>query len=356
MKFWSEKIRKIKPYVPGEQPLDKKYIKLNTNENPYPPSPKVIEALQAETGADARLYPDPDATVLKKALAGFYHVEPNEVFVGNGSDEVLAFCFPAFFNPEDTIAFPEITYSFYPVYADLFGVPYVTVPMNEDFTFNPDGFQAGMKGILLANPNAPTGIALGMDAVEKLVNRFPGTLIIVDEAYVDFGGQSAIPLIHRYENLLVIHTFSKSRALAGLRIGYAIGNAALIEGLERVKNSFNSYTLDRMAQCAATAAASDPEYTRRMCERIIRTRDNVRTKLLNMGLNVLPSGTNFLFVSHRNFTGSELFQKLKQQGILVRHFQRPGIENWLRVSIGTDEEMAVFVQRLEGILSEAVPS
>jgi len=352
MKFWSEKIRNIKPYIPGEQPLDKKYIKLNTNENPYPPSPKVIEALRAETGADVRLYPDPDATELKKALAGFYHVKPGEVFVGNGSDEVLAFCFPAFFGPNDTISFPEITYSFYPVYADLFGVRYVTVLMNEDFTFNPEGFQPGMKGILLANPNAPTGISLGLDAVEKLLNQFPGTLIIVDEAYADFSGQSAIPLVHRYENLLVIHTFSKSRALAGLRIGYAIGNAALIEGLERVKNSFNSYTVDRMAQCAATAAVNDPEYSRRMCQRIIQTREHVRAKLLDMGFNVLPSSTNFLFVSHRSFTGSELLLKLKQQGILVRHFQKPGIENWLRVSIGTDEEMEVFVQALENILAQ----
>lgn len=352
MKFWSEKIRRIKPYIPGEQPLDKKYIKLNTNENPYPPSPKVIEALQAETGPDVRLYPDPNASALKRALAGFYHVEPGEVFVGNGSDEVLAFCFPAFFNPEDTIAFPEITYSFYPVYADLFGVRYTTIPMNEDFTFNPEGFQPGMKGILLANPNAPTGIALGLDTVEKLLNRFPDTLIIVDEAYVDFIDQSAIPLIHRYDNLLVIHTFSKSRALAGLRIGYAIGNAALTEGLERVKNSFNSYTLDRMAQCAATAAVNDPEYSRRMCERIIQTREKVRTKLLDMGLHVLPSSTNFLFVSHRNFTGSELFLRLKQQGILVRHFQRPGIENWLRVSMGTEEEMAILIQKLEAILKD----
>lgn len=350
MKFWSEKIRKIEPYVPGEQPQDKQYIKLNTNENPYPPSPKVLEAIRAETCADVRLYPDPHATVLKEALAGYYHVKPNEVFVGNGSDEVLAFCFPAFFGPEDLITFPEITYTFYPVYADLFGVRYVTAPMNEDFTFDPDNFQEGMKGILLANPNAPTCIALGLDAVEKLLNRFPDTLVIVDEAYVDFGGQSAIPLVHQYENLLVVHTFSKSRALAGLRIGYAIGNAALTEGLERVKNSFNSYTLDRVAQCAAVAAVKDQEYTRLICERIIQTRENTRRKLLDMGFSVPPSCTNFLFISHPGFTGKELLLKLKQEGILVRNFQKPGIENWLRVCMGTDEEMEVFIRKLEGIL------
>lgn len=352
MRFWSDKIRKIRPYVPGEQPQDKQYIKLNTNENPYPPSPKVIKAIQAETGADVRLYPDPNATGLKKALADYYHVEPDEVFVGNGSDEVLAFCFPAFFDPEDTIAFPEITYSFYPIYADLFGVRYCTVPMNEDFSFNPENIPTGMKGILLANPNAPTGIVLDLDTVEKLLNSFPDTLVIVDEAYVDFGGQSAVPLVHQYENLLVIHTFSKSRALAGLRIGYAIGNKALTEGLERVKNSFNSYTLDRMAQSAAVAAVNDAEYSRQMCGKIIQTRENTRTKLLEMGFSVLPSSTNFLFISHPDFTGRELLLKLKQQGILVRNFQQPGIENWLRVSMGADEEMAVFIAKLEAILGD----
>ncbi|NLO40000.1 MAG: histidinol-phosphate transaminase [Ruminiclostridium sp.] len=354
MKFWSDTIRKIAPYVPGEQPLDKKYIKLNTNENPYPPSPSVLEAIAAETCSDIRLYPDPNASALKEAIANHYQVKANEVFVGNGSDEVLAFSFPAFFNPGDTISFPEITYSFYPVYADLFHVRAVTVAMNEDFTFNPDSFPEGMKGILLANPNAPTGIAVGLDVVERLLNRFPDTLIIVDEAYVDFGGQSAIPLINRYENLLVIHTFSKSRALAGLRIGYAIGNAALIEGLERVKNSFNSYTLDMVAQSAAIAAVNDPDYTRRTCERIVNTRESTRAKLLEMGCNALPSSTNFLFVSHPNFTGKELLLKLKQEGILVRNFQKSGIENWLRISIGTDEEMTVFIEKLEAIVTGQV--
>ncbi|MBP7176619.1 MAG: histidinol-phosphate transaminase [Thermoclostridium sp.] len=354
MKFWSDTIRKIAPYVPGEQPLDKKYIKLNTNENPYPPSPLVLEAIAAQACSDARLYPDPNASALKEALASYYQVKANEVFVGNGSDEVLAFTFPAFFNPGDTISFPEITYSFYPVYADLFHVKAVTVGMKEDFTFNPDSFPEGLKGILLANPNAPTGIGVGLDVVEGLLNRFPDTLIIVDEAYVDFGGQSSIPLIHRYENLLVIHTFSKSRALAGLRIGYAIGNAALIEGMERVKNSFNSYTIDRVAQSAAIAAVNDPEYTRQKCKQIVNTRECNRAKLLEMGCNVLPSSTNFLFVSHPGFTGRELMLKLKQEGILVRNFQKAGIENWLRVSIGTDEEMEALVEKLKTIVTGRV--
>lgn len=351
MKFWSDNIRKIAPYIPGEQPQDKNYIKLNTNENPYPPSPKVLEAMQAGINADVRLYPDPNATVLKQALADYYHVGVDEVFVGNGSDEVLAFCFPAFFDPSDTIAFPEITYSFYPVYADLFRVPYVTIAMNEDFTFNPENSPEGMKGILLANPNAPTGIALGLEAIEKLLRRFPDTLILVDEAYVDFGGQSAIGLVDRYENLLVIQTFSKSRALAGLRVAYAIGNPALVEGLDRVKNSFNSYTLDRVAQSAATAAVNDPEYTQGMCKRIIRTREYIRARLLGMGFNVLPSCTNFLFISHPEYTGREMLLKLKQEGILVRNFQKPGIENWLRVAMGTEEEMEVLIAKLEAILA-----
>lgn len=350
MKFWSNTIRNIAPYVPGEQPLDKEYIKLNTNENPYPPSPKVLEAIHAEANPDVRLYPDPNASALKQALSGYYKTAMNEVFVGNGSDEILAFCFPAFFDPEDTISFPEITYSFYPVYADLFHIPYKTIPMNEDFSFNLNSFPEGLKGILLANPNAPTGIALGLEEIEKLLKRFPDTLVIVDEAYVDFGSQSAISLIPQYDNLLVIHTFSKSRSLAGLRVAYAIGNAQLVEGLGRVKNSFNSYTLDRVAQQAATAAVNDPEYTRMTCSRIIATREKVREKLAGMGFKVLPSSTNFLFISHEKYPGRELFLKLKQQGILVRNFQKPGIENWLRVAMGSDEEMAIFIEKLKALM------
>lgn len=350
MKFWSDTVKKIEPYVPGEQPQDKQYIKLNTNENPYPPSPKVLEAMQQEVGDDVRLYPDPNATALKEALAGYYGTKSNQIFVGNGSDEVLAFCFPAFFNPGDTIAFPEITYSFYPVYADLFGVRYQTIPMNEDFTVPPQGFPVGVRGILLANPNAPTGIALHYNTIEELLKRFPDTLFIVDEAYVDFGGQTVIPLIHHYENLLVIHTFSKYRALAGLRIGYALGNAALIEGLERVKNSFNSYTVDRVAQRAAEAAVKDPEYTLRMRDRIVKTREAARVWLTELGFRVLPSCTNFLFIMHPNYSGKDLCFRLKQQGILVRNFQRQGIENWLRVAVGTDEEMAILQQKLKEIL------
>lgn len=350
MRFWSKTIRNIAPYVPGEQPRDKKYIKLNTNENPYPPSPKVLRAIESEISADVRLYPDPDAFRLKEAIASFYDVKPSEVFTGNGSDEVLAFCFPAFFDPDDRIAFPEITYSFYPVYANLFRIPYQTVPMGADFSVQFEGFQEGLKGIILANPNAPTSIDAGLEQIQALLKRYPNTLLIVDEAYVDFGSQSAIPLISQYDNLLVIHTFSKFRSLAGLRVGYAIGNACLVDGLEQVKNSFNSYTLDRVAQKAAIAAVNDTEYSREISQRIIKTRDTVTRKLIGMGFKVLPSKTNFLFISHEKFAGRELFLGLKREGILVRHFLKPGIENWLRVTIGTDNEMEIFVEKLKTMM------
>lgn len=349
-KFWSRTIQNINPYTPGEQPRDKKYIKLNTNENPYPPSSKVLEAIKQETGRDIRLYPDPNSTRLKEAISDAYNVDIREIFVGNGSDEVLAFCFPAFFNANDTIAFPEITYSFYPVYADLFRIMYKAIPMNEDFTINLSFISDDVRGILLANPNAPTGIAIGLDRIENLLQRFADTLIIVDEAYVDFGGQSAIPLINHYNNLLVIQTFSKSRALAGLRVGYAIGNSGLIEALERVKNSFNSYTLDRIAQKAAAAAIKDREYTESVCRRIIKTREKVAAELIHMGFNVLPSQTNFLFVSHERFPAAELFLKLKEQGVLVRHFRKPMIENYLRITIGTDYEMELFIEKLKMVM------
>lgn len=349
-RFWSQKIQNISPYIPGEQPADKKYIKLNTNENPYPPSPAVLEAISAETTGDVRLYPDPEAAGLKKALSRFYKVAADEVFVGNGSDEVLAFCFPAFFNPEDIIAFPKITYSFYPIYADLFGVKYLTVPMEPDFSIDVERFPEGMKGILIANPNAPTGMVLNIDKIEYLLKKFPDTLVIVDEAYVDFGAESAVPVLARYDNLLVINTFSKSRSLAGLRVGFALGNASLIQGLERVKNSFNSYTIDRIAQKAAIAAVNDSEYFKENCRRVAATRENSRKALTELGFQVLPSKTNFLFATHRDYTADFLLKRLKQEGILVRHFNKPEISNWLRISVGTDEDMGVLIEKLKEIM------
>ncbi len=349
-RFWSKTIQNISPYIPGEQPLDKKYIKLNTNENPYPPSPAVLEAIRAETTADVRLYPDPEAMELKEALSRFYGVAANEVFVGNGSDEVLAFCFPAFFNPDDTISFPQITYSFYPIYADLFGVKYRKIPMEPDFSIRVDRFPEGMKGILIANPNAPTGLAISTERIEYLLKKFPDTLVIVDEAYADFGSESSVPLLARYDNLLVISTFSKSRSLAGLRIGFAIGNDQLIQGLERVKNSFNSYTIDRIAQRAAIAAVNDREHFVENCRRVAATRENTRKALIALGFQVLPSKTNFLFASHRDYPAVFLLQKLKQEGILVRHFNKPEISDWLRISVGTDTDMGILIEKLKEIM------
>lgn len=345
-KFWSNTVRDISPYTPGEQPKDKKYIKLNTNENPYPPSPKALEAINRATNNDLRLYPDPEASLLRATLADYYDVAQDEVFVGNGSDEVLAFCFPAFFNAGDTISFPEITYSFYPVYSDLFGVKYETVALKEDFTVNIEGFHKNIKGILLANPNAPTGIAIDLMQIESLLQKHSDKLVIVDEAYVDFGAESAVSLVKDYENLLVVQTFSKSRSLAGLRIGYAFGSKGLIEGLNRVKNSFNSYTLDRVAQQAAIAAVNDDKYFKTACEKIIKTRNITTKKLVDLGFNVLPSKTNFLFVSHNKICAKELFLQLREGGILVRYFQIKGIDNFLRITIGTDEEMSVLLEKL----------
>lgn len=345
-KFWSKTVRDISPYTPGEQPKDKKYIKLNTNENPYPPSPKALEAINRATNNDLRLYPDPEASLLRATLADYYDVAQDEVFVGNGSDEILAFCFPAFFNAGDVISFPEITYSFYPVYSELFGLKYETIPLNEDYTVDTQGFPIDAKGILLANPNAPTGIALGLKQIENLLQKHSDKLVIVDEAYVDFGAESAVSLVKDYENLLVVQTFSKSRSLAGLRIGYAFGNKGLIEGLNRVKNSFNSYTLDRVAQQAAIAAVNDDKYFKTACEKIIKTRNITTKKLVDLGFNVLPSKTNFLFVSHNKICAKELFLQLREDGILVRYFQIKGIDNFLRITIGTDEEMSVLLEKL----------
>ena len=349
-RFWSKVTNSITPYVPGEHPRDKKYIKLNTNENPYPPSLKVYEAINSENNSNIRLYPDPDAMELKLAISNYYKVKKEEVFVGNGSDEVLAFCFPAFFNCGEVISFPDITYSFYPIYADLFGVKYKTVRLNNDFTIPLDTFSKDVKGIFLANPNAPTGIALGTSEIEAFVKSFSNTLVIVDEAYVDFSDQSMVQFINKYDNLLVVQTFSKSRQLAGLRVGFAIGNSELIEGLEKIKNSFNSYPLDRIAQKAAVAAIEDEQHFKETCAKIIKTRDYTFDKLVELGYKVLSSKTNFLFVSHERFSGRELFLRLRQEGILARHFPKPNIENWLRITIGTDEEMGILIEKLKGLV------
>ncbi|MDR2536577.1 MAG: histidinol-phosphate transaminase [Treponema sp.] len=349
--YWNSRTRGLSPYVPGEQPGDKKYIKLNTNENPYPPSPKVIEAIRNAAGERLRLYPDPTCQELREAIAQTYRVKPEQVFTGNGSDEVLAFVFAGFFGPDPAypLLFPDITYSFYPVYGNLWNIPFRAVPVTEDFSINPKDYQTSSGGIIFPNPNAPTGKALPFQAIQEILicQEKQGRIVVIDEAYAAFGGESAVPHIMEHPNLLTIHTLSKSASLAGLRVGFAIGNEALIEGLCRIRDSFNSYTLDRLALAGAVAAVLDVSYYREINRKVIVTRERV-TKALTQDLDfdVLPSEANFIFIRSSRQRGAELFAALREQGILVRHFNKPRTADFLRVSIGTDEEMDIFLNVL----------
>lgn len=352
-KFWSPLAASLVPYVPGEQPRDKKYIKLNTNENPYPPSPKVLEAIKAAANSDLRLYPDPTCDALVRTIADYYHVRPEQVFVGNGSDEVLAFSFAAFFDPADAILFPDITYSFYKVYAEFFGLKAELIPLDDNFEVPFEQFDRDNGGIVLPNPNAPTAILAPLDAFRGLLARNPDHVVLIDEAYIDFGGQSAIELVHEFPNALVVQTLSKSRSLAGIRVGFAIGSEELIDGLNRVKNSFNSYTLDRVALAAAIASFEDEPYFRAMAERVNLTRDACTDKLRQMGFTVTDSKANFLFISHPEIPAKTLLTELRDRGILVRYFNQPRIDNHLRVSVGTDEEMDAFLAAVQSILAAA---
>lgn len=345
--FWSKRIRDAVPYVPGEQPKDRKFIKLNTNENPYPPSPKVIEAIRAAADDSLRLYPDPECTALREAVAKREGLKPEQVFCSNGSDEVLAFAFQAFFDPEKEIVFPRITYSFYPVYTNYFGLNCREVPMNPDFSDPIDLLCGSNGGVVLCNPNAPTGIAVGLDVVEKVLKANPDVVVVVDEAYVDFGADSAVSLIDRYPNLLVIQTASKSRALAGLRVGWAMGNENLINGLRCVRDSINSYTVDRVAMAGAVAAVEDEEYFQTMRNKVMDTRGWSAKALKELGFTVLDSKTNFLFASHPEKPAKQLLDSLRGQGILARWWSDPLIDNWLRITVGTDEEMAALMDALK---------
>ncbi len=354
----------LEPYVPGEQPKDKKYIKLNTNENPYPPSEAVVRAIEDEVG-QLRLYPDPDASAVRQAVAEYYNEALNltgtdilteeNIFVGNGSDEVLAFIFPTFFKGKK-IAFADVTYSFYPVYSALFEVPYELLPLKEDFSVDLEQYCGGLgndiQGVLLCNPNAPTGRALTLDEVERVLDANGDKLILVDEAYIDFGAQTAAGVVNRHENLLITQTLSKSRQLAGMRIGLAIGSKPLIDGLNAVKNSFNSYTADRLAIRAAEAAFRDTEYFRETREKIIATRERIMSELASMGFDVLPSAANFVFAEPSGIRASDLFAALREEGVLVRYFAKPRIDNRLRISIGTDEEMDRLLQAIKKILDK----
>lgn len=350
-RYWSEIVKGIEPYVPGEQPKDRKYIKLNTNENPYPPSPRVVEAIKKAADDSLKLYPDPTCNELKAVIAQYYNIKKEQVFTGNGSDELLAFSFMAFFNPGRQVVFPDITYSFYPVYSDLFNISYRQIPLDNDFSIPVSGFFTGNGGVIIPNPNAPTGKYMPLDDIRQIVEHNTDSVVIIDEAYIDFGGESAVKLINEYPNLLVVQTFSKSRSLAGLRVGFAMGNEDLIEGLERVKNSINSYTLDRLAIAGAVEAIHDEAYFRETRMKVIATRERVSRELLKLGFKVVDSEANFIFVSHSQVHATEIFKKLREKGILVRYFNKPGIDNYLRVSIGSDYEMDCFLKAVGEIVS-----
>lgn len=348
-KYWTETVRQLQPYLPGEQPQNREFIKLNTNENPYPPSPAVSSVIANYPISELRLYPDPESRDLRQAQAQYDGLKPEQVFVGNGSDEVLAHAFRAFFEGREDILFPDIGYSFYPVYCALFGIGYQTIPLNSQFGIDIADYRQANGGIIIANPNAPTGISLSISSIRELLQAST-SVVIIDEAYVDFGAESARSLIADYPNLLVVRTYSKSRSLAGLRLGYALGDADLIEALNRVKNSFNSYPVDRLASTAAIASLGDDDYFQQCNRKIIDTRNWLCPALVELGFEVLPSNSNFVFASHQSKPAASLYTELRKAGILVRHFSSPRIENFLRISIGTDEECKVLVAALKAIL------
>ncbi len=350
-KYWSQIIRELKPYVPGEQPKDDLFIKLNTNENPYPPSPKVIDAIVKETNAALRRYPDPNCEALKQAIADYYSVNKENVFAGNGSDEVLALSFISFFKQLQPILFPDISYSFYEVYCSIFEIENVRVPLTADMDISLADYAQPNGGIIFPNPNAPTGKLLSLDQIENLLALNDKSVVIVDEAYIDFGGESAIQLLGEYENLLVAQTFSKSRSLAGLRVGAALGSEKLIEGLERAKNSFNSYPLDRLAITGAVEAIRDEAYFRATCKKVIKTRERTVAALSKMGFSIVPSMANFIFVKPSGIQARELYTRLKDENILVRYFDKPRIDEYLRVTIGTDADMQTFIEKISKIVA-----
>lgn len=350
MRFWSPEVRELEPYVPGEQPKIQNLLKLNTNENPYPPSPKVVEAVQAVLHEQAdvlRLYPDPDATALKQAIAKQQNIDVSQVFVGNGSDEVLAHIFKAFFLQDEPILYPDITYSFYPVYSQFFGTKTKEIPLNENFEIDVRDYTQPNGGVIITNPNAPTSIALSLAEIEQVLQANPDRVVVIDEAYVDFGAESAVSLINRYENLVVCQTTSKSRSLAGLRVGFAIAQSHLIAALEAVKNSFNSYPIDRFAIAAAVASFEDQVYFEEQCQKVITSREKLVRDLTELGFNVLPSKANFIFATHSQHDAGQLAQKLREQGIIVRYFNKPRINQFLRITVGTDEQNARLVQTLK---------
>ena len=351
-KYWSEIVHRLTPYVPGEQPKIANLVKLNTNENPYGPSPKVLAALQGEVGDSLRLYPDPNSDKLRAAIAEHHGLAPGNVFVGNGSDEVLAHAFQALLKHDLPLLFPDITYSFYPVYCGLYGIAFETIALAESFEIKIDDYLRPNGGIIFPNPNAPTGRLLALGEIERLLQGNSNSVVVLDEAYIDFGGESAAGLVGRYPQLLVIHTLSKARSLAGLRVGYALGHSDLVEALTRVKDSFNSYPLDRFAQAGAIAAMQDKAYFEATRQQVIATRTRLVANLESLGFEVLPSGANFIFTRHPQKDGAELTQKLRERGIIIRHFSKPArIAQFLRITIGTNAQCQALVDALKEILT-----
>ncbi len=349
--YWSKLVHALSPYVPGEQPKINNLIKLNTNENPYGPSPKVIAALQKEAADSLRLYPDPNSDALKKAIAEYHGLNANQVFVGNGSDEVLAHVFNALLKHDKPILFPDITYSFYPVYCSLYEIEFEKVPLNDAFEIKMSDYFKPNGGVIFPNPNAPTGRLLALSEIERLLKQNTASVVVVDEAYVDFGGDSAVALVNRYPQLLVTHTLSKARSLAGLRVGYAVGHPDLIDALHRVKDSFNSYPLDRFAQAGAIAAMQDKVYFEETRQRVIKTREAVVNALESLGFEVLPSAANFIFTRHPQHDAETLATALREQKVIIRHFKKPArIAQFLRITIGTDDECKALVDALKNTL------
>jgi len=351
-KFWSVLVERLTPYVPGEQRHGENIVKLNTNENPYPPSPQVLRAIATTDGHELRRYPDPESITLRCTLADYHQLDTAEVFVGNGSDETLALAFMAFFTRKSAgvaaLQFPVLSYSFYPVYCDLFNIKSRVIPMRSDFSIDMEAFQNNGGGIVFPNPNAPTSLAESTDSIEALLKRVPDTLVLVDEAYVDFGAHSVVRLVKKYPNLMVTQTFSKSRSLAGMRLGVAYANSELIEALSRVKNSFNSYPVDAIAQRAGIASVHDQDYYLQTIEKIIATRSHTADELKLRGFRVLDSSANFLFVSPPQKNALALFEQLNQKNVLVRYWQSDLLAQWLRISIGTDEDMQLLLAAIDG--------
>ena len=346
-KLWTKNLRNIDPYVPGEQSSDKNIVKLNANENPYPPSPKALEVLKSFDISELRKYPNANSTPLKQALADYYNVGIENVFVGNGSDDVIAIAFQALFNSDLPIAYPDLTYSFYPVWCSLFNIPYKTYPVDDTFRINPEDYKEKNGGVVIPNPNAPTSIGEGLDFVERLMEYNQDSVVIIDEAYVDFGGVSSVELTKKYENLLVTGTFSKSRSMAGLRIGYAIGSESLISVLEAVKNSYNSYTVDSLSIELGRASILDDKYFKDTCNKIIKTRQRVTNELRQLGFQLPDSSANFVFATHDKLSMKDMFEYLKTKKVFIRYFSVPRIENYVRISIGTDNEMDILLKEIK---------